>query len=180
METPKVTIGLYRHFKGEYYYVTGLSKHAIDEETIMVNYFNVCHPEYGNCTRPLDSFIATYEEDGRVIAYREDNVTGQVRRFDRVRDLNFQLGSVSTEQLIAELSRRKDSPLQALDIDGLNGRVFSTDYAIGTKHYATEDFPSGVDTVCSFFNEKDAKKYYESHQHRRNTSIFKRTFIEVE
>ena len=72
MNNVKVTVGLYRHFKGQYYYVTGLSKSATDENTIMVNYFNVCHPEYGSCTRPLDDFVATYEEDGRDIKDRKD------------------------------------------------------------------------------------------------------------
>ena len=180
MNMPKVTIGLYRHFKGGYYYVTGLSKNAIDEETIMVNYFNVCHPEYGACTRPLDSFIATHEEDGRAIKDRPDNVTGQIMRLERVKDLNFQLGSVSTEQIIGELRRRTDSPIHELDIDGLQSRIFSKDYVVGEACQVTDYTPQGVYTIASFDTEEEAKNYLDTHKHRSNTRVFKRTFIEIE
>lgn len=180
MNDVKVTVGLYKHFKGDYYYVTGLSKSATDEKTIMVNYFNVCHPEYGSYVRPLDDFITTNEEDGRSIYERQDNVTGQIHRFERIKDLNYQIGSAATQQLINELSKREDSPLQDLDIDKLNGRVFSTDYVVGNKHYATEDYPCGVCTIAVFNTEEEAKRYYETHSHIKATGVFKRTFIEVE
>lgn len=179
MNDLKVTVGLYRHFKGEYYYVTGLSKDATDD-TIMVNYFNVCHPEYGNFVRPLENFIATHESYDCVISKRTDNVTGQIHRFERVKDLNFQLGSVSTEQLIMELRNRTDSPIHELDIYGLRSKVFSIDYVVGNKNYATEDYPCGVSTVSSFETEEQAKKYYETHKHLKSTGVFKRTFIEIQ
>ena len=180
MNMPKVTIGLYRHFKGGYYYVTGLSKNALDEETVMVNYFNVCHPEYGACVRPLESFIATPEDDGRAIKDRPDNVTGQSMRLERVQDLNFQLGSVSTEQIIGELRRRTDSPIHELDIEGLQSRIFSKDYIVGEAYVETADAPQGVYTLSSFETEEEAKNYFDTHKHTRNTRVFKRTFIEVE
>lgn len=180
MKDVKVTIGLYRHFKGGYYYVTGLSKNAIDEKTVMVNYFNVCHPEYGSCVRPLESFTATHEEDGRAIKYRPDNVTGQIMRLERVKDLNFQLGSVSTEQLISELRKRTDSPIHELDIEGLQSKIFSKDYIVGEAFEATKDYPKGVYTTTSFDTLEEAQSYFSSHKHRKETRIFKRTFIEVE
>ena len=174
-----VTIGLYRHFKGAYYYVMSLSKNAIDN-SVMVNYFNVCHPEYGYCSRPLEDFIRTHEEDGRVIKDRPDNITGQSVRFERVKDLNFQLGSIPTEQLIEELGRRNDSPLQELDIDGLNSRVFAQDYVVGEEYLATEEHPyNGVFTITGFDTVEQAHKYLDSHLHNKRTSIFKRTFIKV-
>lgn len=184
MNQNSVSVGLYRHFKGAYYYVTGLSKNAIDD-TIMVNYFNVCHPEYGSFVRPLEDFITDHytKNNGVVTVFikdRKDNVTGQHHRMERVKDLNFQLGSVSTEALIYELGHRKDSPLQKLDIEGLNASVFSTDYVVGEKNYETEDFSKGVSTIASFDTEEEAKKYYETHKHRKSTGVFKRTFIEVE
>lgn len=187
MIEPKVTIGLYRHFKGGYYYVTSLCRSATDEETVMVNYFDICHPEYGSFVRPLEDFIScTYmvtlpnkDVQPKNIGERLDNVTGQFRRFERVKDLNFQLGSVPTEQLIAELRNREDSPLQSLDIEELNGRVFCTDYVVGDKNYATEDYPCGVSTVASFETEEQAKKYYDTHKHLKATAVFKRTFIEL-
>ena len=174
-----VSVGLYRHFKGQYYYVTGLSKSATDEKTVMVNYFNVCHPEFGSFVRPLDDFTATHEEDGRSIKDRPDNVTGQIMRLERVKDLNFQLGSVSTEQIIDELRRRTDSPIHELDIEGLQSKIFSKDYCVGAACEATEDTPRGVYTVSTFDTPEQAYQYLSTHQHKRNTKVFKRTFIEV-
>lgn len=179
MIEPKVTVGLYRHFKGAYYYVTGLSHNAVDEETIMVNYFNVCHPEYGNCVRPLESFIATHEDDGRVIAERPDNVTGQHMRFERVKDLNFQLGSVSTEQLIDELRKRTDSPIHELDIEELQSKIFSKDYVVGEFYEATEDSPKGVYTLASFETQQQAEKCFYTRHNGKRVKVFKRTFIEL-
>lgn len=175
----RVSVGLYRHFKGQYYYVTGLSKSATDEKTVMVNYFNVCHPEFGSFVRPLDDFTATHEEDGRAIKDRPDNVTSQIMRLERVKDLNFQLGSVSTEQIIDELRRRTDSPIHELDIEGLQSKIFSKDYCVGEACEATEDTPRGVYTVSTFETPEQAYQYLSTHQHKRNTKVFKRTFIEV-
>lgn len=178
MNDVRVTVGLYRHFKGGYYYVTGLSKSAIDEKTVMVNYFNVCHPEYGSCMRPLESFIATHEEDGRAIKDRPDNVTGQIMRLERVKDLNFQLGSVSTEQIISELRRRVDSPIHELDIEGLRSPVFSSDYVVGVPY--DNQFSRGVYSVVVYDTLEQAEKYVATHKVRRDTGIYKRTFIRVE
>lgn len=179
MSEVRVTVGLYRHFKGQYFYVTGLSRSATDEKTVMVNYFNVCHPEHGSFVRPLNDFIATHEEDGRVIAERPDNITGQIMRLERVKDLNFQLGSVSTEQLIGELRRRTDSPIHELDIEGLQSQIFAKDYCVGEACEATEDTPRGVYTIASFDKQLDAENYLYTHKHKKNTKVFKRTFIEV-
>ena len=181
-ETP-VTIGLYRHFKGQYFYVTGLSK-SYDEKTIMVNYFNVCHPELGSYVRPLYDFISEYEKPScgvysKPIAKREDNITGQSHRFERVKDLNFQLGSISTEQLIEELRSRKDSPIHELDIEGLMSDVFSTDYVVGVS-YDNPEFSRGVEVICVTDTKEQAEQYLSTHIHRKGTRVFKRTFIEVE
>lgn len=178
--TNKVTLGLYRHFKGEYYYVTGLSKSATDEKTVLVNYFNVCHPEYGSFTRPLDDFITSWDEEKHCyILDRKDNVTGQNDRFERVKDLNFQLGSISTEHLIRELRKRADSPIHELDIEGLKSNIFAKDYAVGEPFEATDTHPKGVYTLASFSTEKEAKDYFLTHKNRNATKVFKRTFIEV-
>ena len=179
MNTPTVTVGLYRHFKGSYYYVTGLSKSATDEKTIVVNYFNVCHPEYGSFVRPLEDFISILEEDGRSIKDRKDNVTGQFSRFERVKDINFQLGSISTEQLIGELRNRTDSPIHELDIEGLQSNIFSKDYVVGVP-YDNPEYSRGVDSVVVCDTIEQAKNYVATHKTRRDTGIYKRTFIKVE
>ena len=183
----RVTVGLYRHFKGQYFYVTGLSKSATDEKTIMVNYFNVCHPEHGSFVRPLDDFVSEHDctndeklvSESMFIKERLDNVTGQIARFERVKDLNFQLGSISTEQLIAELRKRTDSPIHELDIEGLQSNIFAKDYCVGEAYTETEDTPRGVYTIASFDKQMDAENYFLTHQHKKNTKVFKRTFIEV-
>lgn len=182
MNNTTVTVGLYRHFKGQYFYVTGLSKSS-DETTIMVNYFNVCHPEYGSFVRPLYDFCSEYEEPScgvysKPIANREDNVTGQHMRFERVKDLNFQLGSVSTEQLIGELRSRTDSPIHSLDIEGLMSNVFSIDYVVGVS-YDNPEFSRGVEVICVCDTKEQANNYLSTHAHRKGTKVFKRTFIEV-
>ena len=181
-----VTVGLYRHFKGEYYYVTGLSRSATDEETMVVNYFNVCHPEYGSFVRPLKDFIIDYDtieqfgdEMTLYIKNRFDNVTGQHTRFERVKDLNFQLGSVSTEHLIEELRKRTDSPIHELDLDGLQSSIFSKDFIVGEACEATEKTSKGVYTLNVFDTSEQAYEYLSTHPHKKNTKVFKRTFIEV-
>lgn len=178
LENMRVSVGLYRHFKGEYYYVTGLSKSATDEKTVLVNYFNICHPEYGSFSRPLDDFCSDYDVKDTSIIYivdRIDNRTGQHLRFERVRDLNFQLGSVSTEQLIDELRRRTDSPIHELDIEELQSNIYCKDYVVGMPY--DNDYGKGVDSIVSCFKLEDALKYASNHQLRKGTRIYKRTFI---
>ncbi len=176
---PKVTVGLHRHFKGAYYYVTGISRHAHNYDEYLVNYFDVCHPEKGNYSRPLTDFIATTEEDGRVIKDRPDNVTGQIARFERVHDLNWQIKSVSTQQLIEELRTRHDSPIHEVDIEGLMSPVVAKDYVVGDLFEATDDTPKGVFTLATFETREEAKTYLATHMGRKTTGVFKRTFIEV-
>lgn len=173
----QVTVGLYRHFKGTYYYVTSISRNANNYDEYLVNYFDICHPEKV-CTRPLVDFVATQEEDGRLIKERPDNITGQHSRFARVYDLNWQISSVSTEQLIEELRRRTDSPIHALDIDGLMSEVFVTDYIIGIPHNLP-DYAKGIETVVPCSTLEQAQRYLETHKTRKGTGIYKRTFIEV-
>lgn len=181
-----ISIGLYRHFKGEYYYVTGLAKSTADEKTVMVYYFNVCHPEYGSFVRPLDDFVADHDttehfgdEMTLYIKDRKDNKTGQIKRFERVKDLNFQIGSISTEQLIEELRRRTDSPIHELDIEGLQSKVFSKDYVVGEAYEQTDTTEKGVYTVSVHDTPEKAQEYLATHVHKINTKVFKRTFIEL-
>ena len=174
-----VSIGLYRHFKGEYYYVQQLVKDCGTDEVFVI-YFNVCHPEYGTFSRPLLDFVARAETDGRYIVDREDNKTGQHMRFERVKDLNFQLGSVSTQTLIEELRGRADSPLQDIAVYGLSDLVAYKDYVIATEYEATDTTPYGIQTDASFDSKDKALKYFHTHKHRRNTHLFRRVFVREE
>lgn len=177
MNEPKVTIGLYRHFKGEYYFVQNIVKDAV-RDIAMCQYFNVSHPEYGIFVRPVDEWFSEDTEKGKIID-RLDNKTGQKHRFEKVRNLNFQLGSISTEQLIKELRNRIDSPIHELDIEGLQSKIFAKDYVVGEACEQTEDTPKGVFTIATFDDKESASMYYYSHLHNKRTKVFKRVFIEV-
>ena len=86
MNIPK--IGLYRHFKGSYYFLMNMLRS--DEEYPLVQYVNVLHPELGYFCRP-------YPEWNDDVSSREDNVTGQIHRFELVKDLDNSVKNISTE-----------------------------------------------------------------------------------
>lgn len=185
-----VPIGLYRHFKGDYFYVNNVTK-ASEDYSLRVTYFNVCKPGLGMFSRPIHEFFSITDrqekddfgewfEAGATIKDRLDNVTGQIHRFERVVDLNFQLSSVSTEQLIDELRKRKDSPIHELDIEGLRSNIYSVDYVVGKKFESTEERPAGVDTINVFFNEEDAEIYFQNQVAKARKGVFKRVFIECD
>lgn len=167
------TIGLYRHFKGEYYFVQNIVRDC-SSEVVYCQYFNVCKPEQGVFVRPIDDWFSTETDKGAVVD-RKDNVTGQMYRFERVLDLNFQLGSVSTEQLTKELVRRTDSPIHELDIEGLQSNIDCKDYVVG-QHYKEENY---IATVNSFNTESQAKIYLVTHKVNSETHLYKRTFIRI-
>lgn len=187
-----VTAGIYRHFKGEYFYVTQLAKCYDNYNNRNVIYFNICHPLDGMWSRPEWDFVAdndTYDVDdngvrfavGTPIKDRKDNKTGQIHRFERVLDLNFQLGSVSTEQLIDELRKREDSPIHELDIEGLQSTIYSKDYVIGIKYPEHADTPAGIDTLNVFFDEQQAQLHFHNYiTDKRRKGVFKRVFIECD
>ena len=61
----------YRHFKGEYYYVTHLAKCHDNYNNRTVIYFNICHPIMGVFSRPEWDFVAdndTYDVDDKIPA----------------------------------------------------------------------------------------------------------------
>lgn len=173
-----ISIGLYRHFKGDYYFVKELAKDCGTDEVFVV-YFNVCHPEYGTFIRPLSDFTAEYEDDGRVIFERPDNTTGQHKRFERIKELSYQLSSISTQTLINELKWREDSPLQDVNVEELNSLVAYSDYIIGVEHSGDpfREIPYGVSTEATFETLEGALKYFHTHKHRRDTHVFRRVFV---
>lgn len=73
MDSIIVPRALYRHFKGDLYYVIGTAKTAAGEEKEVVVY----HALYGDnemYVRDIDDFFAD-------VSQREDNTTGQKYRF---------------------------------------------------------------------------------------------------
>ncbi len=165
-----IKLGLYRHFKGEYYFLLNIVR---GDNERYVQYLNIFHPEYGYFVRP-------YSEWRTDVSEREDNITGQTYRFERVYSIDNAVKNLSTNQLIDELKERSDSPLQKLDIEGLSAKCFNSDYVVGEAYEATEDSPKGVYTVAVCDTPQEAFDYLSTHSTKKNTGVFKRTFIQLE
>lgn len=184
MSEERVTVGLYRHFKGQYFYVTNVCRSSEDEKTLRATYFNVCHPEQGYFSRPVEDFLSDHDtsvqfgdEITLYIKDRFDNVTGQTRRFERVKDLNFQVSSVSTDQLLRELISRQDSPIRDLDIPGAESRAFSRDYVCGVPMY-DEVHGNYLSNWVQFDDEAEAWKYAQKHSMPGKVmKVFKRVLL---
>ena len=106
-----VRTGLYRHFKGNYYFVLDVALDCITNRKV-VYYVNACKPENGTYIIDLEDFCASGVNE------RKDNVTGQYYKFERVEDLHSEISMISTPQLINELATRQDSPLFGADLVG--------------------------------------------------------------
>ena len=68
-----IQLGLYQHFKGNFYQVLHIAKHSETEELLVVY-----QPEYGDrdiWVRPLNMFDETIERDGKTL-----------KRFSKVED----------------------------------------------------------------------------------------------
>lgn len=168
MDIPKM--GLYRHFKGGYYFLMNVLRNE-DGEYPLLQYVDIFHPELGYFARP----VPQWNED---VSDRKDNMTGQIYRFERVVSIDNGISNFTTEQLMRELQVRENSPLQDLDIEEVSGRVFSRDYCIGEAYEETEDYPQGVSVNEVFDTKEEAFKYMNTHAKNRRFKIFRRVFIE--
>lgn len=65
---------LYRHFKGNLYYVKDVAQHTETGEMMVV--YQAMYGEYGTFVRPVDMFLEEVDPE------REGNVTGQKYRFE--------------------------------------------------------------------------------------------------
>lgn len=164
--------GLYRHFKGGYYFLMNVLKDE-NGDFPLLQYVDIMRPELGYFCRPVPS----WNED---IHDRKDNITGQTYRFERVTNIDNGIENFTTEQLLRELKGRENSPLQDLDIDEVSGRVFSRDYCIGEPHEETEDYPRGVSVNEVFDTKEEAFNYMNTHAKSSRYGIFRRVFIREE
>ena len=172
----EVTVGLYRHFKGSYYYLERFCKEGKD---IYCLYFNVCKPLDGTFVREISTWFDTTVKnrkgnDVEIVSLIE-NITGQTHRFEKVWDLNFQIESVETRRLIAELDTRKDSPFRDLDIEGLQS-------AVADRTYVCANIVMDEMRNLVAFNDLDSAREYRDKHNRldKPVKIFKRVFIEEE
>ena len=162
--------GLYRHFKGGYYLLLNVMRgESASGNTAMYQYLDVMHPQAGYFCRPA----VEWDED---VSLREDNVTGQKKRFEKVVSLENGLANFSTEQIIAELTSREDSPLQSADVERFNSLVFFTDYCVGEKVRDKETEEEGVFTLYACDRKEDAFKYL-NRQGNNRCEVFKRVFV---
>ncbi|MEX0598132.1 MAG: DUF1653 domain-containing protein [Candidatus Paceibacterota bacterium] len=69
---------VYRHFKGNYYYVMGLAEHTETYETMVM--YHALSLEAENFVRPMDMFLSEVEEG-------KENPTGQKYRFELANEL---------------------------------------------------------------------------------------------
>lgn len=168
MTIPKM--GLYRHFKGGYYFLMNVLTNESGDYPLL-QYVDIFQPELGYFARPVPEWNENVSD-------REDNVTGQTYRFERVVSIDNGISNFTTEQLIKELRMRENSPLQDLDIKEVSGRVFSRDYCIGEAHEATEDYPKGVSVGSVFDTKEEAFNYMNTHAKNSRFKIFRRVFIE--
>lgn len=61
----EVPLGLYQHYKGNFYHVIGLCRHSETEEELVV--YQALYGDYGLWVRPLKLFLETVEINGLTI-----------------------------------------------------------------------------------------------------------------
>ena len=163
-----VKIGLYRHFKGSYYFLQSVMQ---SDNGIIAQYFNVMHPERGYFARPYVEFFDT-------VLDREDNYTGQTHRFEFVKDIDDGGKNMTTEHLVRELNTRSDNPYLEFDLKGMNSLVQCRDWCIGEIMPETKDHVGGVIPNETFDTLEEARKYFNKFVKGDRFRIFKRVFIE--
>ena len=161
-------LGLYRHFKGGYYFLMNVMR---SDNGVIAQYVNVLHPEYGYFCRPYVEWFDT-------VLDRPDNYTGQTHRFELITYIDDGARSMTTDHLVRELNSRGDSPYLDYDLDGLNDLVKCRDYCIGEIMPETKDHVAGVMPLESFDTLEEARKFFDHYAKNERYRIFKRVFIE--
>ena len=59
-----IQLGIYQHFKGNYYKVIGIAKHSETLEEMVV--YQALYGEYGLWVRPVSMFDETVEVNGEI------------------------------------------------------------------------------------------------------------------
>ncbi len=61
-----IKIGLYRHYKGNLYYVIGLAKHTETSEVVVV--YQGLYGDKDFFVRPYEMFIESVEYEGKIVS----------------------------------------------------------------------------------------------------------------
>ena len=174
-------LGLYMHFKGKVYCAVNIVEDCT-RDLKMVQYFDVNDVERGYFVRPVDEWFSTDTDKG-LIKDREDNATGQSRRFEpySVGFWLFEPDNYSTELLMKVLSTRKDSPLRELDIEGVESTdTLQRDWCFAIVRHKP-DFTPYVGSVIPFDTKEEAVKHYKDH-YKPNSGmcLLKRIYLKEE
>lgn len=163
---------LVRHFKGTYYRVVGVGKDC-DTGNPTVIY----SPMHGNASefwvRDLLDFLSPVP-DGR-----DDNVTGQKRRFEFIDDFEAQLDLVDTQTLLNELSKRQNDV-----VSYPKENVLATDYAIARLHPKDDGSKTVYDVLNLFDYRSEAEENLSrNRRHKKFLSqdieVIQRVFIRL-
>lgn len=60
-----IKLGLYQHFRGNYYQVIGICRHSETLEEMVV--YRALYADYGLWVRPLELFMGTVEDNGKKV-----------------------------------------------------------------------------------------------------------------
>lgn len=61
----KISLGRYKHYKGEFYQVSGICKHTETEEELV--FYQSLHGDYAYWVRPVEMFFSEIEYENQVI-----------------------------------------------------------------------------------------------------------------
>lgn len=152
---------LVRHFKGNVYRVIGVGRDCVTDVPQVI--YSPLDGSVGVFwTRELVNFLSPIDPD------REDNVTGQKRRFEFVENMITQLDLVKDEDLIKELERRSDDMTIIK-----NDNILSDDWVIARVVRNPETNELSIYDVQNYFATKEqAEENLErNRRHRKLLSL---------
>lgn len=166
---------VYRHFKGNMYLVLSV---AVSEATL--------EPEVVYMSLNGDSKVWTrnLHEFESLVPEGRDNPTGQLHRFELIKDLRSVLSHCTTKSLVEELKSRPDSPFNENDIEGLNDKVADREFILGEIRPSLTDPKAGgyLHSIYSSDSLEEVKGFAERHFDHLNsrTRIYKSVLVEVQ
>ena len=160
------TMRIYRHFKGGYYVVQAVASiESTGEEVVIYQSLQ----DSRVWVRPISSFRELVPAD-------KENPTGQKYRFERVSNFNNQLSMASTEELVKELLKRDDCPVNFLLSDN-SPKIWREEYLVGRYDMRFIDVDNSQEDFLVrniFDNLERAVKFVHDNP---NTQILKRVCI---
>ena len=165
---------VYRHFKGNYFYVLCVGKLCdVRNEEVVV---------YQTIDKSAQVFTRTFSEWFDDVSDHKDNLTGQISRFEVVTNLDsMMLNTVPTEKLVKELCERGDRPNELANLPEMLGTVLHEDYvAVKVLNEGQEDETLFVEGVFVSLTAMRDKKKRASKFEGKTVRTFKRVYIETE